>query len=372
MLIALLVPLGLAILLFAVILLRSAIASARCPNLEAMVLGAVVNFFDTLGIGSFAPTTAWLKFRKLVPDRLIPPTMLVGLTPPSMLQAVIFLILLGVMVDPVLLVGCVLALLMGGLLGAPLVARTRVWVVQLVVAIALVLAAIALCADQPAPDARAAARRRSLPLTLTIVAIAANFVFGVLLNFGVGNYAPTLVMLSLMGMDPRLCFPIMAGGAALTGAGASIRHIQIGEIDCRIVLGLAIGGIPAVLVAAFLVKAMPLEMLRWLVIVVVLYAAAVMLRSAIKGRREHRGRGRDRPVAGLTKSAPWQPRTRPLSGPPTAPGASGGGPTSCHSGMSQTFASQGLAWPRWNRPQGFETGDGDEAFGAAISSMSPP
>ena len=53
---------------------------------------------------------------------------------------------------------------------------------------------------------------------LTIVAIAANFVFGVLLNFGVGNYAPTLVMLSLMGMDPRLCFPIMAGGAGLTGA----------------------------------------------------------------------------------------------------------------------------------------------------------
>ena len=47
-----------------------------------------------------------------------------------------------------------------------------------------------------------------------IVAIAANFGFGVLLNFGVGNYAPTLVMLSLMGMDPRLCFPIMAGCAA--------------------------------------------------------------------------------------------------------------------------------------------------------------
>ena len=102
-----------------------------------------------------------------------------------------------------------------------------------------------------------------------IVAIAANFVFGVLLNFGVGNYAPTLVMLSLMGMDPRLCFPIMAGGAALTGAGASIRHIKIGQIDLRIVMGLAIGGIPAVLVAAFLVKSMPLELLRWLVIVVV-------------------------------------------------------------------------------------------------------
>jgi hypothetical protein len=268
MLIALLVPLGLAILLFAAILIRSAIAKRALPSPEAMVVGAIVNFFDTLGIGSFAPTTAWLKFRGIVPDRLIPPTMLVGLTPPSMAESIIFLILLG----------------------APLVARARVWVVQLVVAAALLLAAIAYAMTNlhMFPGGGTAS---SLPLNLMIIAIAANFGFGLLLNFGVGNFAPTLIMLSLMGMDPRLAFPIMAGGAALTGAGASIRHIMIGEIDLRIVLGLAIGGIPAVLVAAFLVKTMPLELLRWLVIVVVLYAAAVMARAAIKGRREHKAQG---------------------------------------------------------------------------------
>ncbi len=284
MLIALLVPLGLAIFAFTFILLRSALARRATPNFEALAVGALVSFFDTLGIGSFAPTTAWLKFRRLVPDRLIPPTMLVGLTPPAMAESIIFLILLGVLVDPVLLVGCVIALLMGGLLGAPLVARARVWVVQMVVGIALLLAAAAYAMTNLHwfPGGGTAS---SLPLGLMIAAIAANFLFGLLLNFGVGNFAPTLVMLSLMGMDPRLCFPIMAGGAALTGAGASVRHIMIGEIDLRIVLGLAIGGIPAVLVAAFIVKSMPLETLRWMVILVVLYAAAVMLRSAIKGRR---------------------------------------------------------------------------------------
>lgn len=284
MLIALLIPLAIAILLFGVILARAAIKQRALPDLESIALGAIVNFFDTLGIGSFAPTMAWFKFRGRIADRLIPPTMLVGLTPPSMMQAVIFLILLGVLVDPVLLVGSVIALLMGGLLGAPLVARSRVWVVQLVVAAALTLAAVAYAMTNLdlMPGGGTA---NSLPLGLMIAAIAANFLFGLLLNFGVGNYAPTLVMLSLMGMDPRLCFPIMAGGAALTGAGASIRHIRIGEINMRIVLGLALGGIPAVLVAAFLVKSMPLETLRWLVFVVVLYAAAVMLRAAIKGRR---------------------------------------------------------------------------------------
>src|SRR4029453_13282212 len=272
MLIALLVPLTLAILAFALILMRAAIARRAWPTFEGVVLGAITNFFDTLGIGSFAPTTAWFKFRRLVPDRLIPPTMLVGHGLPTMAQSVIFLILLGVMVDPVLLIGCVIAVLMGGLLGAPLVAKARVWVVQLVVAIALLIGAAvyALTNLHMMPGGGTAA---SLPLTLTIVAIVANFVFGILLNFGVGNYAPTLVMFSLMGMDRSLVFPIMLGGAALPVGGAGARHIVMGQIDFKIVMGITLGGIPAVLIAAFIVKSMPPETLRWLVFVVVLYAA---------------------------------------------------------------------------------------------------
>ena len=287
MLIALLVPLSLAIVFFTFFLARAAIAARATPNLEAVLLGAVVSFFDTLGIGSFAPTTAWLKFRRMVPDRLLPPTMLVGLTPPAMAESVIFLILLGVKVDPVLLFGCAMAVLLGGLVGAPLVAQCRVWIVQTVVAIGLLLAATAYAMTNLHlfPGGGTAA---SLPLTLTIVAIVANFGFGILLNFGVGNYAPTLVTLSLMGMDPRLVFPIMAAGAAVTGAGACVRHIQMGKMDLKVVVGLGLGGIPAVIVAAFVVKTMPLELLRWLVIVVVLYAAAVMARAALLGRREHK------------------------------------------------------------------------------------
>lgn len=284
MLIALLIPLTLAGIICFAVLIRAAMRQAAVPRLEAIVLGTVVSFFDTLGIGSFAPTAAWFKFRKMVPDRLIPQTMLVGLTPPSVLQGIIYLILLGVMVDPVLLVGCVLACVMGGLLGAPLVAKSRVWVVQSVVAIGLLLAAGAYALNNLnlMPGGGTAS---SLPLDLTVVAIIASFVFGLLLNFGVGNYAPTLVMLSLMGMDPRLCFPIMAASAGLMGSAASVRHIQMGQMDLKIVMGIALGGFPAVLVAALIVKEMPVETLRWLVIVVVLYAAAVMARSAWLGRK---------------------------------------------------------------------------------------
>jgi uncharacterized membrane protein YfcA len=283
-LIALVLPLALATVYYAVMLGRAVIARHVRPGAEATVLGAVTNFFDTLGIGCFAPTMAWFKSRGMVPDRLIPCTLLVGHSLPTMVQAVIFLIILGVAVDPVLLTGCVAAVLAGALLGVPLVAKARVAVVQTVVGIALIIAAglYALTNLHLMPGGGTAS---SLPLPLMLTAIGANFVFGVLLNFGIGNYAPTLAMLSLMGMDPRLVFPIMAAGAAAAMGGSGLGHIARGEVDFRIALGLTVGGIPAVLVAAFLVKSMPLDLLRWMVIAVVLYAAVAMLRSAAAGRR---------------------------------------------------------------------------------------
>ena len=283
MLLVFLIPLGLATLFYAFALVRAALARRASPTLESIIFGACTNFFDTLGIGSFAPTTAWFKFRRLVPDRLIPCTLIVGHTLPTMVNGIIFLAVLDV--DPVLFVGSVIAFLICGLLGVPLVTRARVWMVQIVVGCGLILAAIfyALANLHLMPGGGTAA---SLPAPLLIVAIVASFVIGVLLNFGIGNYAPTLALLSLMGMDPRLCFPIMAASAGLTMAGASVRYIGIGEVNLRIVTGMALGGIPAVFAAAFIVKTMPIELLRWLVIVIVLYAAVVMLRAAFAGRSD--------------------------------------------------------------------------------------
>jgi len=284
MLVTMIVAVSAAAAFYLVTLLRSAkVRGQLTASAETMILGAVTNFFDTLGIGSFAPTMAWFKFRRLVPDRLIPPTMLVGHALPTLAQAAIFLVLLGVQVDPVLLLGCAAALLAGGLAGAPLVAKAPLRLVQATVGLALALAA-ALYAASNLDLMPAGGTAGSLPLPLTAVAVAASFVMGVLLNFGIGHYAPTLALLSLLGMDPRLCFPVMAFGGAVTVAGASARHISVGEIDLRIVIGMAIGGVVGVLVAAFIVKSMPMEMLRWLVTLVVAYASVVMLRAAATNR----------------------------------------------------------------------------------------
>src|SRR5256885_4731253 len=233
MLIALLIPLALAIVIYAGLLTRAAIAGRATPRPEALLLGAVVNFFDTFGIGSFATTTAWMKFRRMVPDRLIPPTMIAGLTPPAMAESIIFLILLGGRVNPVLLVGGALATFVGGVIGAPLVARSRVWIVQATVAIGLVIAGTAFTLSNlglfPAGGTAS-----GLPMALTIIAVVASFVFGLLANFGVGNYAPTLAMLSLVGLDPSYTFPIMAAGAWLMVDPSRVRHLRAVPGDVRV------------------------------------------------------------------------------------------------------------------------------------------
>jgi len=279
---ALLILLAAAAIFYVIVLVRTAFAQgALRPSGEAIAVGAAVNFFDTLGIGSFAPTLAWLKFRTRLPPRLIPCTMIVACTIPTILQAGIFLALLGVHVDPILLTGYAVALLVGGLGGARLVTRVPIWIVQGVVAAALLIAA-ALYALSNLHMMPAGGLAASLPVPLMVVVFATSFTMGVLINFGVGHYAPSLVMLSLMGMDPRLAFPIMATGGAVTVAVVSGRHIRARVADIRIALGFALGGVPAVLVAALVVKDLPIAWLRWLVIVVVVYAASVMLRDAVR------------------------------------------------------------------------------------------
>jgi uncharacterized membrane protein YfcA len=278
-LVALLAAVGLA---FSIYLLKAAAEAGQLKlRIEPTLFAVAANFFDTLGIGSFAPTLAWMRFRRLVPDKWIPMTMLAGYTPPVFVQSIIFLILLGVSVDLTLLVGSAVAISLGAMIGVPIAVNSRVRTVQLIVAVSLLMAAFfySLANLGLMPVGGGAA---GLPVPLMLVAIAASFIFGVLLNFGVGNYAPTLAMLSLMGMDPRLAFPIMATGAAIAGAAASTRLVKLADLDLRIVLSLAVGSIPGVLIAAFIVKEMPLTMLRWLVVLVVVYAAITLLFAAFR------------------------------------------------------------------------------------------
>lgn len=262
------------------------IAAARkrgelLPDPESIVLGAVTNFFDTLGIGSFATTTAWIKFRGLVPDSFIPATLNVGHALPTIAQSAIFLVILGVHVDPVLLASSIAAAVAGSLVGVPLVVRAPVQVVRGIVGVALLIAAV-LYAMSNLKLMPIGGEATALPALQMYVAIAAHFVLGTLMAFGIGLYAPSLILLSLLGLDPRLAFPIMASACAFLMPTTGFKFMRTNRINLKIVLGITLGGIPAVLVAALVVKEMPIVWLRWGVVVVVLYAAVLLLRSAFQ------------------------------------------------------------------------------------------
>jgi uncharacterized membrane protein YfcA len=272
--------LGVLALAFAAVLLRTAAARHElAPRAEAVLLGAVTNFFDTLGIGSFAPTTAWLKLRRMIPDSFMPATLNAGHALPTVAQALIFIA--AVKVDPWLLAGCIAAAVAGAVIGAPIVTRLPVRIVQGAVGLALLIAAAlyALANLHLMPGGGEAV---SLPLALFAAAVAAHFVLGALMSFGIGLYAPSLILLSLMGLDPKAVFPIMMGACAFLMPVGGMRFVRAERIDLRVVLGLALGGVPAVLVAALVVKSLDLVVIRWGVVVVVLYAAALLLNSARK------------------------------------------------------------------------------------------
>ncbi|HYN09040.1 MAG TPA: TSUP family transporter [Vicinamibacterales bacterium] len=188
-----------------------------------------------MGIGSFATTTTAYKLLRVVPDERMVGTILIGHSLPVVVQAFIFLVV--VQVDPAVLASLIAVSVFGSWMGAGV-------------------------ASKPA-----------------------NFIFGALLMLGIGNYAPSLILFSVLGMDPRAAFPIMMSSGAMMAMVGGLRFMNAGRFDTRAALGLTLGGIPGVLVAGLVVRSLPLSVLRWVVVFVVVYAATTMLRSAFTERR---------------------------------------------------------------------------------------
>ena len=264
-------------------LARGASQRAAAPRLVHIVIGFVTNFFDTLGIGSFATTTSTYKLLGLVPDERIPGTMLVGHTLPVVVQAFAFISIVSV--DRTLLVALIVAMMAGGWLGAGVVSRLPRRVVQLGMATGLLLAGFFMTMGllRLYPTGGQALALEPIPF---VVAWVANFAFGALATLGIGNYGPSLVLFSLLGMDPRAAFPVMMGSGAFAGLVAAMRFIRSGCYAAPAAIGLTVGGIPGVLIAVWLVKSLPLDVVRWGVIAVVLYTALTLIRSASEDRRE--------------------------------------------------------------------------------------
>ena len=247
------------------------------PSPVALGVAFIANFFDTLGIGSYAPTTAVYKLRRMVPDERIPGTLTVGHTLATITQAFIFMTL--VQVDGVTLALMIGTAVLGAWLGAGIVARWPRHKIQIGMGGALLVAAVIFSMTNLGvfPGGGEALSLSNARLGL---GLAGNFMLGSLMTIGIGLYAPCMILVSLLGMNPTAAFPIMMGSCAFLMPISSSRFLEAKSYSVRPALGLALGGIPAVLIAAFIVKSLPLIWVRWLVVVVVLYSSIMMLRSA--------------------------------------------------------------------------------------------
>jgi len=251
------------------------------PTAVTTLTGFVTNFFDTLGIGSFAPTTAIFKLSGLVPDERIPGTLNVGHALPTVAQALIFIAV--VQVDPLTLIAMIAAAVAGAWIGAGVVVNLPRRPIQIGMGIALLVAA----AFFVLRNLEYVIGGDALELRggLLVAGIIGNFVLGALMTLGVGLYAPCMALVGLLGMNPIAAFPIMMGSCAFLMPVAGLRFVASGSYDWRAALGLALGGIPAVLIAGLIVKELPVTLLRWLVVIVVVYTAALMLYSAMTSRQ---------------------------------------------------------------------------------------
>jgi uncharacterized membrane protein YfcA len=259
--------------------LRSKNRAPGVPSIFELFLGMATNFFDTLGIGSFAPTASVFKFRHMVPDEKIPGTLNVGHALPTLLEAFLFIAI--VKVDILTLVLLMAASVAGAWFGAGIVASwPRRWV-QIGMGIALLAAACFFLMSNLNlfPVGGTALILEHWRLWAGVVG---SVILGALMTLGIGLYAPCMILVSLLGMDPKAAFPIMMGSCAFLMPVASARFIRAGRYSPRVALGIALGGLPGVLIAALIVKSLPLTAMRWLVVVAVIYAAFTMLRSAMR------------------------------------------------------------------------------------------
>jgi len=245
-------------------------------------VGFVMCFFDTLGIGNFATTTSMFKLRKSVRDEWIPGTLNVAYALPTVAQAFIYIKL--VPVDFLTLVTMIVASVLGAWLGAGVVSRWPRMKIQVGMGFALLAAACLMLMTQLGVGV-SGGNALELRGAVLIAGLVGNFSLGALMTLGIGLYAPCLILVSLLGMDPRAAFPIMMGSCAFLMPIAGMRFIKQGSYSLRASVVLALAGIPAVLIAAYIVKSLSLTYVRWLVVVVVVYTAVTMLRSALAERR---------------------------------------------------------------------------------------
>ncbi|MEG2638241.1 MAG: permease [Clostridiales bacterium] len=296
--VALLINIGIILfaLAFAVVFVKDLLAhkaDLKVGGIKSTVslslISVVALFFDTLGIGCYAPLTACYKTFKLVPDRLIPGTLNAACVMSMAFESIIFITVIEV--ETLTLVVLIGAAAIGAFIGAGFVSKLPVNKMRIGMGIALAAVVVTMLLGllDLMPIGGEAIGITGIKLVISAVFC---FIFGALMTIGVGAYAPIMALVYLMGLSPAVAFPIMMGSCAYLIPAAAIRFVREGSKQERptyhrkAALITNTVGIIGAAVAAFLVTSLPLTVLKWLVVCVVAYTSIVMFRDGLKKKAD--------------------------------------------------------------------------------------
>ena len=271
---------------FSIILIRDFVRHKenleKSSWLKTSIIGFVVDFFDALGIGAFAPQIALLKFTKQTEDRVMPGTLNVSNTVPALVEAIIFIKIIEV--DPLTLILMLLSATIGGVFGAGIVSKLPVKKVRITIGIALLIAAFFMLANK-LEWIQGSGDKIGLSGWKLLIALIVNCILGAMNTAGIGLFAPCMALVFALGMSPKVAFPIMMGSCAFLMPAASAKFIKEGSYNRKASVSMAIAGTVAVLIAVFIVKSLPLDTLRWAVFGVIVFTSMMMLRSAFNTKK---------------------------------------------------------------------------------------
>ena len=245
------------------------------------IIGFITNFFDTLGIGSFAPLTALLRGFKQIEDKLIPGTLNVSVTIPVMIEAFVFITIIKV--EKITLFLMIVAAIIGSAIGAGILSKLSEKLIQRLVGIALIITAFLLLSGQMG-WIKELGVGKAIGLTgiKLIIAVLVNIALGTFQAAGIGMYAPSMALIYLLGMSPEVAFPLMMASSAFALPSASIRYIKDQAYNRKAAITITLSGSIGVLIAAFIVKTLDVYLLTWLVIIVIIYTGITLIKSGFK------------------------------------------------------------------------------------------
>lgn len=249
------------------------------------IIGLIANFGDTLGIGSFAPIVAMSKFSKMkVHDKQIPGMLNVSCCIPVVTEAL--LMTTAIAVEPITLVSMLAAAGAGSYIGAGIISKMDEKKIQLVMGIALLATAILMFLGLPWINLMPGGGNEiGLSGVKLVIGIVGNFILGALMTAGIGLYAPCMALVYFLGMSPKVAFPIMMGSCAVLMPIASAKFIKEGQFPRKASLAITIGGVLGVFIAFYLVKSLPMDILKVLVIIVILYTSFTMLKPVLSKKQ---------------------------------------------------------------------------------------